>query len=82
MPGLDLERVTSVGGHDIGYPHGHLGYLTPDEQKSFVEFKGFLKEKGLYTPPADGKPASHDDATLLYVSCHFRALDILGFGLC
>ncbi|KAL2267363.1 hypothetical protein VTJ83DRAFT_4640 [Remersonia thermophila] len=62
---LDLERVTSVGGHDIGYPHGHLGHLTADEEKSFQEFKAFLTEKGLYTPPGENKRASCDDGTLL-----------------
>ncbi|KAL1842335.1 hypothetical protein VTJ49DRAFT_5503 [Mycothermus thermophilus] len=61
----DLERVTSVGGHDIGYPHGHLGHLTAEEEKSFQEFKAFLQEKGLYTPAGEGKTASCDDATLL-----------------
>lgn len=60
-----LEQVPSSGGHDIGYPHGHLGHLSQEEEKSLQEFKVFLQDKGLYTPEAAEKKASHDDQTLL-----------------
>ncbi|KAL1882898.1 hypothetical protein Daus18300_000536 [Diaporthe australafricana] len=45
-----------------GYPHGHLGHLTPDEEAALKGFKVYLQEKGLYQP---GPPPSHDDPTLL-----------------
>ncbi|KAH8911536.1 CRAL/TRIO domain-containing protein [Coniochaeta sp. PMI_546] len=54
--------TASVGGHEIGYPHGHLGHLSADEENAFRNFKLFLQEKGLYNP---GPPASHDDQTLI-----------------
>lgn len=48
---------------DYGYPHGHLGHLTPDEETAFANFKTQLAEQGLYRP---GPPApSHDDTVLL-----------------
>ncbi|KAG8168040.1 hypothetical protein KVR01_003729 [Diaporthe batatas] len=46
-----------------GYPHGHLGHLTADEEDALKRFKAYLGDKGLYTP---GPPSpSHDDPTLL-----------------
>lgn len=42
-----------------GYPHGHLGHLTAEEENALKGFKAYLGEKGLYTP------GSHDDPTLL-----------------
>ncbi|KAK3899105.1 CRAL/TRIO, N-terminal domain-containing protein, partial [Staphylotrichum tortipilum] len=56
------ERITSVGGHDFGYPHGHLGNLTEDESARLAQFKEYLETKGLYKPAPE---ASHDDQTLL-----------------
>jgi hypothetical protein len=53
----------SVAGHEIGYPHGHLGHLSDAEEGALRGFKVFLEEKGLYRP---GPPPSHDDQTLLY----------------
>ncbi|EMD39747.1 hypothetical protein CERSUDRAFT_112035 [Gelatoporia subvermispora B] len=49
---------------------GHLGHLSPDQDRAFAAFKKALTDAGLYTPPIerDGaveKPASHDDITLL-----------------
>jgi hypothetical protein len=58
------DRILSVGGHDIGYPHGHLGYLTEAEENSLRSFKVYLEEKGLYK---SGPEPSHDEGTLLYV---------------
>ncbi|KAK4033563.1 CRAL-TRIO domain-containing protein [Parachaetomium inaequale] len=57
-----MAETTSVGSHDVGYPHGHLGHLTEEEDKQLRLFKDFLEEKGLYKP---GPPPSHDDQTLL-----------------
>jgi len=62
MAETPAEKVLSVGGHDVGYPHGHLGHLTEEEENRLWLFKDFLEEKGLYKP---GPPASHDDQTLL-----------------
>ncbi|KKY35862.1 putative sec14 cytosolic factor [Diaporthe ampelina] len=45
-----------------GYPHGHLGHLTDEEESALKGFKAYLQEKGLYQP---GPPPSHDDPTLL-----------------
>ncbi|KAJ0115741.1 sec14 cytosolic factor [Diaporthe amygdali] len=45
-----------------GYPHGHLGHLTPDEEAALKGFKAYLEEKKLYQ---HGPPPSHDDPTLL-----------------
>ncbi|KAK1831298.1 CRAL-TRIO domain-containing protein [Podospora conica] len=68
--GGDLKRVpsalsasgVSVAGHEIGYPHGHLGHLNDDEEAALGAFKTLLEERGLYKP---GPPASSDDQTLL-----------------
>lgn len=43
---------------------GHLGHLTPSQDKAFSTFKINLTNAHLYTGPA-----SHDDPTLLCVSC-------------
>lgn len=59
---VTAERVTSVGGHDIGYPHGHLGHLTAEEENALRNFKVYLEEQGLYRPSPE---PSHDDQTLL-----------------
>ncbi|OLN97444.1 SEC14 cytosolic factor 1 [Colletotrichum chlorophyti] len=45
-----------------GYPHGHLGHLTQEEEAQLTAFKELLLERGLYQP---GPPPSHDDPTLL-----------------
>ena len=71
--GGDLKKVpsafsasgVSVAGHEIGYPHGHLGHLNEEEEAALGEFKALLEERGLYKP---GPPASSDDQTLLCVS--------------
>jgi hypothetical protein len=46
---------------------GHLNHLTPEQEAKLVEFKTVCEQKGYYRPERDGEPASHDDATLLYV---------------
>jgi hypothetical protein len=50
-----------------GYPQGHIGHLTADEQNAFNDFKALLTEKGLYkSPSGTDEYGTHDDATLLY----------------
>lgn len=48
---------------------GHLGYLTPSQEKSLETFKQSLHKADLYDPKADDGATrpSHDDATLLYI---------------
>jgi hypothetical protein len=51
---------------EYGYPQGHLGHLSPDEEAAFKNFKIVCEEKGVYKPGTDDEPGTHDDATLLY----------------
>ena len=53
---------------EYGYPQGHLGHLTAEEETAFQKFKTLCAEKGYYRPGAgkDDLP-SHDDPLLLYV---------------
>ena len=44
---------------------GHLGHLTPAEEKSFEDFKGLSTKGGYYTPETENSRASHDDGTLM-----------------
>jgi len=53
---------------EYGYPQGHLGQLSPDEEGAFRNFKLVCEEKGYYKPGNDDEPGTHDDATLLYES--------------
>jgi hypothetical protein len=61
-------------------PHfvGHLGHLTESQTEALKDFKDQLSKASLYTPASeDGSTdASHDDATLLWVSSvlHYPAL--------
>lgn len=46
---------------------GHVGHLSPDQEKAFSVFKDILTKADLYRPQhSDARPA-HDDSTLLYV---------------
>ncbi|KAK3324462.1 CRAL-TRIO domain-containing protein [Cercophora scortea] len=56
------STVSTVGGHEIGYPHGHLGHLNHEEEAALRGFKALLAEHGLYQA---GPPPSHDDQTLV-----------------
>lgn len=53
---------------------GQLGYLNPEQERAFAEFKQVCAEKGIYTPAekaeAHGgiKLASHDDILLMCVT--------------
>jgi hypothetical protein len=53
---------------EYGYPQGHLGRLTPEEETELKNFKTLCAEKGYYKP-GNGEDyiPSHDDALLLYV---------------
>lgn len=62
---MTIHRVPTAGAVGEGYPKGHLGHLTPEEEKAFQDFKAFVQEKGLYRP---GPPPSHADSTLLCVA--------------
>lgn len=50
---------------------GQLGYLSPEQERAFAEFKRVCAEKGVYTPAQEaeanegGTLASHDDITLM-----------------
>jgi hypothetical protein len=51
-----------------GYPLGHIGHLSADEQIAFNDFKALLIEKDLYKPQSVADEyGTHDDATLLCV---------------
>jgi len=47
------------------YLAGHLGNLTPEQQKSLEAFKESLANAGLYSSAVDSRDSSHDDPTLL-----------------
>lgn len=52
-----------------GYPQGHLGHLTTEEEEALKNFKLVCADKGLYAPgPTEEDPGTHDDATLLYAT--------------
>ena len=55
---------------------GHLGHLTATQQESFITFKDNLAKADLYTPPTDTSKASHDEPTLLCVSCFSKCRDV------
>ena len=77
-----LARTTSASKNDpavsatqasgTAWLAGHLNHLTPEQEEKLVEFKDVCAKRGYYTPavePGEGteaKPASHDDATMLY----------------
>ena len=46
---------------------GHLGHLTPEEEKAFEQFKKISVKEGFYIPAAGEARASHDDGTLMFV---------------
>ena len=51
-----------------GFPWGHLGHLTPQEEETLNNFKALCQENGYYSPGnGDSEPPSHDDATMLSV---------------
>jgi hypothetical protein len=53
---------------EYGYPQGHFGHLSPEEEAAFKNFKVLCAEKGYYKPGnGEDADATHDDATLLFV---------------
>ena len=60
------HRVESAA-VEYGYPQGHLGHLSGEEEQAFRNFKAYCQENGYFTPADGEKQASHDDPTLLYV---------------
>lgn len=52
---------------EYGYPQGHLGHLTSEEEAALKNFKVLCAEKGVYKAANGDEKASHGDATLLYV---------------
>lgn len=82
----DLSRTTSASKNDAAvsasqaagtaWLAGHLHHLTPEQEAKLEEFKKVCAEHKYYTPAvkaADGvetTPASHGDATMLYVDSH------------
>lgn len=61
------HRVSS-GVEVYGFPQGHIGHLTEEEELALQEFKELCTEKGLYKGPKDDEYGTYDDATLLCVS--------------
>ena len=57
---------------EYGYPQGHLGHLSTEEEAALKNFKVLCAEKGYYKPGSETEPESHDEATLLYVSHAIR----------
>ena len=58
---------------EYGYPQGHLGHLSPEEEAALRNFKVLCAEKGYYKPGnGEDTDATHEDATLLWVN--FRVL--------
>ncbi|PNY26317.1 SEC14 cytosolic factor [Tolypocladium capitatum] len=60
-PATRVKSATSTTSQ-FGYPRGHVGYLSADEEEALRSFQDVLEERGLYKR---GPPASHDDQTLL-----------------
>lgn len=69
-PAYRVKSTSSVKS-EYGYPRGHLGNLSENEEEALHRFQIFLEEKGAYRP---GAPPSHDDATLLYVCPHLSTV--------
>lgn len=78
MAEVDAARVRtgqSAKAGEFGFPLGHLGHLTEEEQHALVEFKELCAKHGIYTPkspdapvggvPGDVGQVSHDDTTML-----------------
>lgn len=59
------HRVQSAV-EEYGYPQGHLGHLSAEQEEAFKNFKILCAENGYYKA-GDGAEAapSHDDETLL-----------------
>lgn len=60
------HRVTSAV-EVYGYPQGHLGRLSDEEEAALKAFKKLCTDTGLYKGPKDDEFGTNDDATLLFV---------------
>jgi hypothetical protein len=70
------HRVQSAV-EEYGYPQGHIGHLSPDQEAAFKNFKLVLEENGLYKPgTGEEEPGTHDDATLLHESPQTLVKDV------
>lgn len=67
------HRVQSAV-EEFGFPQGHLGHLSAQQEEAFKNFKLLCEEKGYYTPGNGETEPSHDDPLLLYVYEHSRFL--------
>ena len=68
---MDAQRIrTTESGilatGEYGYPVGHLGHLTEQQEEALESFKEMLASKGLYTPATANTLASHEDCLLLW----------------
>ena len=61
LQALQIERVDIFA--------GHLGHLTSTQAEAFATFKDNLARANLYMPSTGISKASHDEPTLLCVSC-------------
>jgi hypothetical protein len=62
---IDTASSNVLAKGEFGYPNGHLGHLSDQQEKALDDFRQLVAEKGLYRPATAEKPASHDDVTLL-----------------
>lgn len=62
MAPADSPATAGLAAVEYGYPLGHLGHLTEEEQTALDNFKVYLANENLYKP---GPPPSHDDILLL-----------------
>ena len=49
----------------FGFPEGHLGHLSDDQEAALQEFKQKTKELGIYDGPHGDQFGVYDDAMLL-----------------
>lgn len=75
------HRVQSAV-EEFGYPQGHLGHLTNEQEAAFKNFKLLCIDKGYYKPGnGEDEEPTHDDATLLYFLPQiFRRVSITDCG--
>ena len=67
---MDAQRIRTtesgiIATGEYGFPVGHLGHLTEQQEEALVTFKELLASKGLYQPASAGARPSHEDCLLL-----------------
>ena len=51
---------------EYGFPQGHLGHLTPEEEAAFNNFKTLCQQEGYYkSGNGEDDAGTHDEPTLL-----------------